>query len=229
LYKPAAALVYATAFTLTGEGMTGSGDSSGLVTVLSGLMLMLLAVLTLPALLRFGCWCDRWWRWWRGCGDGCCRCAPDGSGHDRSRLSWGCWRRCCRRAVRLEFVFGVAGSGRCWGRFLAWWPGWGFIECATWCGPVRWAWWWCEWRPGWLWSRWRCERGFIVWRHGRTEHRPRGVAAWHAGRGADAGGCSCRAGGCGRDWCGGGCGWCPGALVDSDRSSGHGHGGWSQW
>jgi hypothetical protein len=53
LYKPAAALVYATAFTLTGEGMTGSGDSSGLVTVLSGLMLMLLAVLTLPALLRF--------------------------------------------------------------------------------------------------------------------------------------------------------------------------------
>lgn len=53
LYKPAAALVYATAFTLTGEGMTGSGDSTGLVTVLSGLMLMLLAVLTLPALLRF--------------------------------------------------------------------------------------------------------------------------------------------------------------------------------
>lgn len=53
LYKPAAALVYATAFTLSGQGMTGGQDESGMVEVLAGLMLMLMAVLTLPALMRF--------------------------------------------------------------------------------------------------------------------------------------------------------------------------------
>lgn len=45
LYKPAAALVYAGAFVLTGDG-------EDLVSVLSGLMLILLAVLALPALMR---------------------------------------------------------------------------------------------------------------------------------------------------------------------------------
>lgn len=53
LYKPAAALVYATAFTLSGQGMTGGADTSGIVELLAGLMLMVMAVLTLPALMRF--------------------------------------------------------------------------------------------------------------------------------------------------------------------------------
>ena len=45
LYKPAAALVYAGAFTLTGDG-------KDLTSVLSGLMLIILAVFALPALMR---------------------------------------------------------------------------------------------------------------------------------------------------------------------------------
>lgn len=49
LYKPAAAVVYATAFQLIGE------DSSAdrITTALTGLVLMILALLTLPALMRF--------------------------------------------------------------------------------------------------------------------------------------------------------------------------------
>jgi len=45
LYKPAAALVYASAFTLAGRG-------SDVISVLSGLMLIVLAVFALPALMR---------------------------------------------------------------------------------------------------------------------------------------------------------------------------------
>jgi len=45
LYKPAAALVYASAFTLAGRG-------NDVISVLSGLMLIVLAVFALPALMR---------------------------------------------------------------------------------------------------------------------------------------------------------------------------------
>ena len=50
-YKPAAALIYATAIKLKDEKML-SGDGSGLMQSLTALMLMLLAILALPALLR---------------------------------------------------------------------------------------------------------------------------------------------------------------------------------
>ena len=50
LYKPAAAIIYATAFELTGQKAFGSG---GPVDVVTGLMLMVLAVLALPALMKF--------------------------------------------------------------------------------------------------------------------------------------------------------------------------------
>lgn len=51
-YKPAAAVVYATAFRLTGSKVFGD-DGSGLITLAAGLMLMLLALVALPALMRF--------------------------------------------------------------------------------------------------------------------------------------------------------------------------------
>ena len=50
LYKPAAAIVYATAFRLASSNVFGSG---GLLNVITGLALMLLALLALPALMRF--------------------------------------------------------------------------------------------------------------------------------------------------------------------------------
>ncbi len=50
LYKPAAAIVYATAFRLSSSDVFGSG---GLLNVITGLSLMLLALLALPALMRF--------------------------------------------------------------------------------------------------------------------------------------------------------------------------------
>lgn len=50
LYKPAAAIVYATAFSLAGNGALGSGSVTN---VISGLMLMVLAILALPALMKF--------------------------------------------------------------------------------------------------------------------------------------------------------------------------------
>jgi type IV secretion system protein TrbL len=52
LYKPAAAVIYATAFRLTGTDVFGD-DGSGLMNVLVGLVLMVLALFALPALLRF--------------------------------------------------------------------------------------------------------------------------------------------------------------------------------
>ncbi len=52
LYKPAAAIVYATAFRLTGSKVFGD-DGSGLMNVLVGVVLMVLALFALPALLRF--------------------------------------------------------------------------------------------------------------------------------------------------------------------------------
>lgn len=52
LYKPAAAIVYAAAFQLTGTNIF-TDDGSGLLAVLTGLMLMLIALFALPALLRF--------------------------------------------------------------------------------------------------------------------------------------------------------------------------------
>lgn len=52
LYKPAAAIVYATAFQLTGTSAF-SDDGTGLLAVITGLMLMIIALLALPALMRF--------------------------------------------------------------------------------------------------------------------------------------------------------------------------------
>ena len=52
LYKPAAAIVYATAFRLTGSNAFGD-DGTGLMDVLVGLVLMVLALFALPALMRF--------------------------------------------------------------------------------------------------------------------------------------------------------------------------------
>ena len=49
LYKPAAAIVYATAFQL----VSATGGVGGLVNVFTGLTLMFLALLALPALMRF--------------------------------------------------------------------------------------------------------------------------------------------------------------------------------
>ena len=50
LYKPAAAIVYATAFRLAGSDVFG-GDE--LMSAISGLVLMVLAIVALPALMRF--------------------------------------------------------------------------------------------------------------------------------------------------------------------------------
>ena len=52
LYKPAAAIVYAAAFQLTGTS-TFSDDGSGILAVVTGLMLMVLALFAMPALMRF--------------------------------------------------------------------------------------------------------------------------------------------------------------------------------
>ena len=52
LYKPAAAIVYATAFRLTGSDVFG-GDSDELMAAVTGLVLMVLALVALPALMRF--------------------------------------------------------------------------------------------------------------------------------------------------------------------------------
>ncbi|WP_229790470.1 hypothetical protein [Mycetocola manganoxydans] len=52
LYKPAAALIYAAAFSLTGTDAF-QDDGGGIWSVLTGLALMLMALIALPALLRF--------------------------------------------------------------------------------------------------------------------------------------------------------------------------------
>lgn len=52
LYKPAAAVVYAAAFQLAGTEVF-SDDGSGLLAVLTGLMLMIIALFAMPALMRF--------------------------------------------------------------------------------------------------------------------------------------------------------------------------------
>lgn len=52
LYKPAAAIVYAAAFQLAGSGVFVD-DGSGLLSLLTGLMLMIIALFALPALMRF--------------------------------------------------------------------------------------------------------------------------------------------------------------------------------
>ncbi|MHA7306585.1 hypothetical protein ACX80E_15315 [Arthrobacter sp. TMN-49] len=51
-YKPVAALIYATAFKLTGSDVLGGDKESG-VKLLTGLGLMVLALVALPALMRF--------------------------------------------------------------------------------------------------------------------------------------------------------------------------------
>lgn len=51
LYKPAAAVVYAAAFQLVGSDVFKNDDA--LVSILTGLMLMVMAVVALPALMRF--------------------------------------------------------------------------------------------------------------------------------------------------------------------------------
>lgn len=52
LYKPAAAVVYAAAFQLSGTNVF-TDDGTGLLAVLTGLMLMVLALFAMPALMRF--------------------------------------------------------------------------------------------------------------------------------------------------------------------------------
>ena len=52
LYKPAAALIYAAAFSLTGTDAFQK-DGGGIWSILTGLALMLMALIALPALLRF--------------------------------------------------------------------------------------------------------------------------------------------------------------------------------
>ena len=52
LYKPAAAIVYATAFRLTGSDVFGGGGDE-LMAAVTGLVLMVLALAALPALMRF--------------------------------------------------------------------------------------------------------------------------------------------------------------------------------
>lgn len=51
LYKPAAAIVYGTAFQLVGSDVFKNDDA--LVSILVGLMLMIMAIVALPALMRF--------------------------------------------------------------------------------------------------------------------------------------------------------------------------------
>ena len=51
-YKPAAALIYAAAFRMSQQSMGAQGDDT-LVQVLTGVMMLLLAIVALPALLRF--------------------------------------------------------------------------------------------------------------------------------------------------------------------------------
>lgn len=58
LYKPAAAIVYATAFKLTGTRVFGVGGegkdfSSALLSTVTGLALMIIALVAMPALMRF--------------------------------------------------------------------------------------------------------------------------------------------------------------------------------
>ncbi|WP_162616536.1 hypothetical protein [Xylanimonas allomyrinae] len=56
LYKPTAAIIYATAFQLTGSGVDNaswSGVGEGLLKVLTGITLMCMALIALPALMRF--------------------------------------------------------------------------------------------------------------------------------------------------------------------------------
>jgi hypothetical protein len=58
LYKPAAAIVYATAFRLTGTKIFGNGGDgndfgSALLTTVTGLALMIVALFAMPALMRF--------------------------------------------------------------------------------------------------------------------------------------------------------------------------------
>ena len=52
LYKPAAAIVYAAAFQLVATDVF-TDDGTGLVAVLTGLMLMIIALFAMPALMRF--------------------------------------------------------------------------------------------------------------------------------------------------------------------------------
>lgn len=51
LYKPAAAIIYAVAFNLTGTNVW-TDDGTGMVSIITGITLMVLALLTLPALMR---------------------------------------------------------------------------------------------------------------------------------------------------------------------------------
>lgn len=51
LYKPAAAIVYATAFRLTGDKVFGD-DDTGLINVIVGLTMMIAALVALPALMK---------------------------------------------------------------------------------------------------------------------------------------------------------------------------------
>lgn len=58
LYKPAAAIIYATAFRLTGTKIFGNGGDgkdfgSALLTTVTGLALMVIALFAMPALMRF--------------------------------------------------------------------------------------------------------------------------------------------------------------------------------
>lgn len=52
LYKPVAAIVYAAAFNMAGADLFRD-DGSGLITIITGMMMMLLALIAMPALMKF--------------------------------------------------------------------------------------------------------------------------------------------------------------------------------
>ncbi|UNZ16281.1 hypothetical protein [Streptomyces sp. 891-h] len=52
LYKPTAAIVYAAAFSMTGTGPGQGGEGNEIISMVSGVVLLVLACFTLPALLR---------------------------------------------------------------------------------------------------------------------------------------------------------------------------------
>ena len=100
LYKPAAAIVYATAFQLM-----SSAQGDAMLNVFTGMTLMFLAVLALPALMRFVSPHDsRDRRWWRG---------HDARSRSRDRGRGGCCRQVrCRRWAPAPELLLVARAPR---------------------------------------------------------------------------------------------------------------------
>lgn len=53
LYKPAAAIIYATAFQITGSSVFGEEDEYGMLSALVGITMMLVSLIAMPALMKF--------------------------------------------------------------------------------------------------------------------------------------------------------------------------------